>query len=112
MEKDGSVYSCDHFVYPQYKLGVADGKTGQTLSDLVRSQRQKQFGEAKTKSLPGYCKRCPFLSVCFGECPKRRFLKTPDGEPGLNYLCPGYRVFFDHAGSRLSQYGQRFVSAP
>jgi len=107
MEKDGSVYSCDHFVYPEYKLGVADGKTGQTLSDLVRSQRQKQFGEAKSRNLPGYCKHCPFLQVCFGECPKRRFTKTPDGEPGLNYLCPGLRLFYHHAGSRLAEYGHQ-----
>ncbi len=107
MEKDGSVYSCDHFVYPEYKLGVADGKTDQKLSDLVRSQRQKQFGEAKSRSLPGYCKHCPFLQVCFGECPKRRFTKTPEGEPGLNYLCPALRTFFNHAGKRLTQYGHQ-----
>jgi uncharacterized protein len=108
MEKDGRVYSCDHFVYPEYCLGQVS--EGTSLSDLVRSARQRRFGEAKFLSLPAYCKRCPFLSVCYGECPKRRFLKTPDGEPGLNYLCPAYRVFFDHAGPRLAEFGRRFVS--
>ena len=106
MEKDGSLYSCDHYVYPEYKLGVADGTPGQSLSTLVRSQRQKLFGEAKSRSLPAYCKHCPFLNVCYGECPKRRFLLTPEGDPGLNYLCPGLRLFYDHAGPRLVQYGR------
>jgi uncharacterized protein len=107
MEKDGRVYSCDHLVYPQYCLGQVSDDT--RLSDLVRSSTQRKFGEAKSRSLPAYCRRCHFLSVCYGECPKRRFLKTPDGEPGLNYLCPGYRAFFNHAASRLSQYGQRLM---
>ena len=119
MEKDGSVYSCDHFVYPEYRLGSiardesraqsGDESPHSRLSDLVRSQRQKQFGEAKTRSLPGYCKRCPFLQVCFGECPKRRFTKTPEGEPGLNYLCPALRTFFNHAGPRLAEYGHHLL---
>lgn len=112
MERDGSLYSCDHFVYPEYRLGTFGGSRdkeqgARSLSGLVRSTRQKQFGEAKSRNLPGYCRRCPFLFTCYGECPKRRFLLTPEGEPGLNYLCPAYRVFFDHAGSRLVAYGRR-----
>jgi uncharacterized protein len=90
---------------------MADGTAGQSLCDLVRSQRQKQFGEAKSKTLPGYCKHCPFLFACFGECPKRRFTKTPEGEPGLNYCCPALRTFFNHAGHRLAQYGRQMMSA-
>jgi uncharacterized protein len=65
MEKDGSLYSCDHYVYPEYRLGTAGQRPGQ-LSELVRSERQKRFGEAKTATLPGYCRRCPFLFACYG----------------------------------------------
>ena len=104
IEKDGGLYSCDHFVYPEYCIGKAG--EGKTISDLVRSQRQKEFGEAKNKKLPGFCRRCPFLFACFGECPKRRFLKTPEGEAGLNVLCSGYRTFFNNAGKRLAEYGR------
>jgi uncharacterized protein len=111
MERDGKVYSCDHFVYPEYCMGDLNMDS---LSDIVRSVRQRKFAEAKQTTLPAFCKKCPFLLACYGECPKRRFLRTPDGDVGLNYLCAGFRAFFDHAGSRLAEYGQRFrpLNAP
>lgn len=93
MEHNGDVYSCDHFVYPEYKLG----NIAQTaLEELVSSSRQKTFGDAKRDSLPRMCRECEVRFACNGECPKHRFLKTPDGEPGLNYLCAGYKRFFKH----------------
>jgi uncharacterized protein len=66
------------------------------LASLVDDPRQIAFGEAKSKSLPRYCRECPVRFACHGECPKHRFLRTPDGEPGLNYLCAGYKKFFHH----------------
>lgn len=93
MEYDGSVYSCDHFVFPPYRLGnVAD----QSLIEMMMSGRQIAFGEAKLKSLPRQCKECRWEFACHGECPKNRFAFTADGEPGLNYLCEGYRRYFSH----------------
>jgi uncharacterized protein len=94
VEHDGGVYSCDHYVYPEYKVGsIHDGE----LSDTVFSRTQVKFGYAKNESLPGYCRQCPYLSDCWGECPKNRIIRTADGEPGLNYLCRGFRKFFAHA---------------
>ena len=93
MEFNGDVYACDHFVFPQYKLG--DIHT-QTLVEMMYGERQQQFGRAKHDSLPRQCKACPYLFACNGECPKNRFCYTPDGEPGLNYLCRGYYHFFEH----------------
>jgi uncharacterized protein len=93
MEHTGDLYSCDHFVYPENKLGnIMD--TG--LEKLVDSPEQKAFGEAKLNSLPKMCRTCEVRFACNGECPKHRFLTTPDGEPGLNYLCAGYKHFFKH----------------
>lgn len=93
MEYNGDVYSCDHFVFPQYKLGnIAD----KTLYEMMHSERQMAFGANKRRSLPRQCKECEFLRVCNGECPKNRFMRTADGEPGLNYLCSGYKKFFRH----------------
>jgi len=93
MEHNGDVYSCDHFVEPSYKLGnIADTPLG----TLVASERQRRFGSHKYESLPKYCKECPVLFACYGECPRNRFIKTPDGEDGLNYLCTGYKAFFTH----------------
>jgi uncharacterized protein len=94
VEHDGSVYSCDHYVYPEYRLGNI--KSGQ-LHNLVFSRTQVQFGYAKNESLPQYCRQCPYLTDCWGECPKNRFIRAPDGEPGLNYLCAGLKKFFHHA---------------
>jgi uncharacterized protein len=93
LEHNGDVYSCDHFVEPKYLLGnVADAP----LVDLVTSPRQREFGRAKRDTLPKYCRECPVRFACHGECPKNRFITTPDGEPGLNYLCAGYKAFFTH----------------
>jgi uncharacterized protein len=93
MEHNGDVYSCDHFVYPENKLGnIMETQ----LRTMVDSQQQHEFGHAKLDTLPQYCKNCDVRFACNGECPKHRFLKTPDGEPGLNYLCAGYKHFFNH----------------
>lgn len=93
MEHTGDIYSCDHFVYPEHKLGNI---TQAALKDLVTSAQQKKFGEDKRDSLPRMCRECEVRFACNGECPKHRFLTTPDGEPGLNYLCEGYKHFFKH----------------
>ena len=94
MEFNGDVYSCDHFVFPQYKLGNIYSNT---LAEMMYGECQQKFGQAKYTALPAQCKKCPYLFACNGECPKNRFCKTADGEPGLNYLCQGYYRFFDHA---------------
>ncbi|MEJ8762634.1 anaerobic sulfatase-maturation protein [Phocaeicola sp. HCN-40430] len=93
MEFNGDVYSCDHFVFPQYKLGNIYSKT---LVEMMYSDKQQQFGRNKFDSLPSQCKECQYLFACNGECPKNRFCKTATGEPGLNYLCKGYYQYFDH----------------
>lgn len=93
MEFNGDVYACDHFVFPEYKLGNI---RTQTLTEMMYSPRQLQFGKDKQEKLPGQCKACEFLFACNGECPKNRFLHTREGEPGLNYLCEGYHHFFEH----------------
>ncbi len=94
LEHNGDLYSCDHFVEPNHFLGNIL-KT--PMIDLVASEKQRKFGQAKKASLPRICQACEFLDICNGECPKNRFLETPDGEPGLNYLCAGYKAFFKHA---------------
>ena len=93
LEHNGDVYSCDHFVEPDYKLGNIKETT---LQALVNSEQQRRFGLNKFDTLPKYCKECPVLFACYGECPRNRFIKTPDGEDGLNYLCAGYKAFFTH----------------
>ena len=93
LEHDGSLYSCDHYVYPEYRLGNIQDLS---LMDMLYSEKQINFGLAKIDNLPTYCRKCEFISVCNGECPKNRFLLTPDGEPGLNYLCSGLRRYFRH----------------
>jgi uncharacterized protein len=93
MEHTGDLYSCDHFVYPENKLGNI---METALDNLVDSPQQKAFGQAKSESLPRMCRTCEVRFACNGECPKHRFLTTPDGEPGLNYLCAGYKHFFKH----------------
>jgi uncharacterized protein len=94
VEHDGSTYSCDHYVYPEYRLGTLRDKP---LAEMVFSPTQVKFGYAKSETLPRYCRACPYLSDCWGECPKNRLLRTPDGEPGLNYLCAGLKKFYKHA---------------
>ena len=93
MEYNGDVYACDHFVFPEYKLGNI---RTHTLTEMMYSQRQQQFGAMKRDSLPTQCRECEFLFACNGECPKNRFCHTATGEPGLNYLCEGYHRFFAH----------------
>ncbi len=93
MEHNGDVFSCDHFVYPEYLLGNISGTP---LRDLAALQKQFDFGIDKRNSLPRQCLQCDVRYACHGECPKHRFLKTVDGKPGLNYLCQGYKIFFHH----------------
>ena len=93
MEHNGDLYSCDHFVEPKYLLGNIQQVH---MLELVTSDQQRQFGLAKRDTLPRYCRECPVRFACHGECPKDRFITTPDGEPGLNYLCAGYKAFFTH----------------
>jgi len=93
MEHNGDVFSCDHFVEPKYRLGNIQEIP---LLDLVSSAEQRQFGLAKRDSLPRYCRECEVRFVCNGGCPKDRIIETPDGEAGLNYLCGGFRAFFNH----------------
>ncbi len=93
LEHNGDVFSCDHFVYPEHYLGnIKDN----TLVGMARSQKQFDFGISKRNSLPSYCLRCDVRYACRGECPKHRILNTPDGKPGLNYLCEGYKNFFHY----------------
>jgi uncharacterized protein len=93
MEHNGDVYSCDHFVEPRHRLG---NLLETPLTELVGSVQQKQFGLDKRESLPHYCRECPVLFACKGGCPKDRTEFTPDGEPGLNHLCSGFKAFFTH----------------
>jgi uncharacterized protein len=99
LEHNGDLYACDHFVEPSHLLGNIL-KT--SMADLAASERQQRFGRAKLESLPRFCRECEVLFACHGECPKNRFLTTPEGEPGLNYLCAGYKRFFEHAGTPLT----------
>lgn len=93
LEHDGEVYSCDHFVYADYHLSnIADVHQG----NMVLSERQADFGFNKRDTLPQYCRQCEHLKLCWGECPKNRLVKTPDGELGLNYLCAGWKRFYGH----------------
>jgi uncharacterized protein len=93
LEHNGDLYSCDHFVEPRYHLGNIKQ---QHLLQLVASDRQRAFGDLKRDTLPRYCRECDVRFACNGECPRNRFIDTPDGEPGLNYLCAGYKAFFRH----------------
>jgi uncharacterized protein len=93
LEHTGDLYSCDHFVEPNYLLGNIKDKP---MIELVASDQQRQFGRDKQETLPRYCRECEVRFACHGECPKNRFIETPDGEPGLNYLCAGYKAFFNH----------------
>ena len=93
LEHTGDLYSCDHFVEPANKLGnIRDTP----MIDLITSPQQTAFGQAKRDTLPRYCRECDVRFACHGGCPKDRFGTTPDGEPGLHYLCPGYKAFFGH----------------
>lgn len=93
LEHNGDLYSCDHFVEPKYLLGNIQKDN---LLELIGSDQQRAFGQAKRDTLPRYCRECEVRFACNGECPRNRFIQTPDGEPGLNYLCAGYKAFFNH----------------
>jgi uncharacterized protein len=98
LEHNGDFYACDHFVYPSHRLGNIKEHA---IDDLARLPRQRHFGQDKRDSLPRGCRECAFLFACNGGCPKHRFARTPDGEPGLNYLCPSYKCFFAHANPTM-----------
>jgi uncharacterized protein len=93
LEHNGDLYSCDHFVEPKYYLGNI---MEQPLIELAASDKQRKFGLDKRDALPRHCRECAVLFACNGECPKNRFLETPDDGPGLNYLCAGLKAFFAH----------------
>jgi uncharacterized protein len=100
LEHNGDLYSCDHFVEEEFKLGnIAETP----MVDLVASQQQRDFGLAKRASLPAYCRGCDVRFACHGGCPKDRFIRTPDGEAGLNYLCDGYKAFFHHVDGPMRE---------
>ena len=93
LEHNGDLYSCDHFVEPDHFLGnIRDTP----MAELIASEKQQHFGCAKFNTLPRYCRACDVLFACYGDCPRNRFIATPDGEPGLNYLCAGYKLFYHH----------------
>ena len=93
IEANGDVFACDHYVYPAYKLGNISENT---LDEMQFSDTQVKFGRAKEASLPNQCRQCNYQFACFGECPKNRFIKTMEGQNGLNYLCRGWKHFFNH----------------
>ncbi len=93
IEHNGDLYSCDHYVYPENRLGNV---MENPLEVLVNTPQQRKFGQDKCDTLPRYCVECEVRFACNGECPKHRFIRTPDGEDGLNYLCAGYKIFFKH----------------
>ncbi|MFH0982399.1 MAG: anaerobic sulfatase maturase, partial [Planctomycetota bacterium] len=93
LEHNGDLYACDHYVYPEYRLGNIRNTP---LVDLVRAEAQERFGRFKEEALPRLCRECDVLFACRGECPKHRFTVTPEGEPGLSYLCAGLKRFLRH----------------
>lgn len=93
LEHTGDLFSCDHYVEPNYLLGNIQSDH---MLKMVSSDKQRKFGEAKLTTLPQYCRQCEVRFACHGGCPKNRFIHTPEGEPGLNYLCAGYKAFFNH----------------
>lgn len=93
MEFNGDVYSCDHFVYPEHLLGNINEKT---ITEMMYGEKQRKFAKLKHELLPQQCRECPVEFACHGECPKNRFTRDKYGNPGLNYLCKGYRQFFEH----------------
>jgi uncharacterized protein len=104
VEHDGSFYSCDHYVYPEYKRGNIAEKHE---SRMVSSQEQRKFGFAKRDDLPQQCRECKYKFACWGECPKNRLIRTRDGEPGLNYLCSGLLQFWKHVDPDMKEIMQR-----
>jgi uncharacterized protein len=105
VEHNGDFFSCDHYVSSDHLIGNIRETS---LADLLDSERQIAFGMAKSLTLPGYCRQCEVRQMCNGECPKNRFAITPDGEAGLNYLCRGYRYFFNHCRPFVEAVRQAF----
>ena len=103
LEHTGDLYSCDHFVEPRYKLGNINQHH---MLDMVSSSQQRQFGQAKRDTLPQFCLECDVRFACHGGCPKDRFIQTPTGDPGLNYLCAGFKSFFHHVDRPMRIMGQ------
>jgi len=103
IEHNGDLYSCDHYVYPHHKLGNV---MNQSLGALVNSPQQIRFGDDKLDLLPKFCRECEVRFACNGECPKHRFIQTPDGEAGLNYLCAAYKKFFNHIDPHMKTMAQ------
>ncbi len=103
VEHNGDVYCCDHFVYPQYKIGNIHTDR---LADLAYCDRQFEFGVAKRALLPRECRHCKFYNLCHGECPKHRFIADNTGEYGKNYLCDGYRMFYEHTAADMERMKQ------
>ena len=99
LEHNGDFFSCDHFVDHVHMIGNILHKP---VSEMLYDPQQKRFGKAKSQTLPRYCLQCDVLSMCNGECPKNRFITTPDGQPGLNYLCSGYKLFFNNCKPFIS----------
>jgi len=100
IEHNGDFYSCDHFVDKKHHLGNI---VETPLVELLENPELRAFGQAKLDSLPRYCRECEVKDMCNGECPKNRFIQTPDGEEGLNYLCSGYKRFFSHCKPFINQ---------
>lgn len=107
MEFNGDVYSCDHFVFPEYKLGNIRDKT---LVEMLYGEQQRQFSCLKHASLPKQCKECEWEFACHGECPKNRFVNDRYGNPGLNYLCSGYRHFYEHVAPYMDFMKKEFLN--
>ena len=103
VEHNGDVYCCDHFVYPEYKIGNIHTDR---LADLAYCDRQFEFGVAKRALLPRECRHCKFYNLCHGECPKHRFICDNTGEYGKNYLCDGYRMFYEHTAADMERMKQ------
>jgi len=103
VEHNGDFYSCDHYVLPEYKIGNIHDRP---LAEMVDDPKQREFGQAKWTSLPKYCRQCEVLSMCNGGCPKDRIINTPDGEPGLNYLCAGLKSFFTHSKPYFKKFAE------
>ena len=107
MEHNGDVYSCDHFVFPEYKLGnIRD----YSLIDMLYGEQQQEFSRLKHSSLPRQCKECDMEFACHGECPKNRFMKDKYGDSGLNYLCPGYYHYYQHVAPYMDYMKQELMS--
>ena len=106
MEYNGDVYSCDHFVFPQYKLGNINEHT---LIEMLYGEKQRRFSQLKYNKLPRQCKECRWAFACHGECPKNRFVNDRYGNPGLNYLCEGYRRFFEHIAPTMDEMKKAFT---